>query len=604
MGFSLCKTSYVLSIALSISLMGCGAKFTEQDTSAQGPLFGAIGSESSYCSSISTPSPATTLTATAQFYARQVSNISGLINPGAAKPIRYAEVRVLDGSGNLVQCGQTDASGGISVAIPRTTTSYTLQVLSRADNTYYKASILNNPTDMTPYKTSVSFTGNGTASQSVTLPAASYTGTLEGGAFNILDQIYIANEYLRNNTGCGNVGALPCTTFTVAPKVQIFWKPGLSPGAYYNQPTASISFFLPEASSSYGMASGIYIMGGKEGSICVDTDHFDNSVLIHEYGHFLEKSYAKSDSPGGSHNGNAIIDPRLAWSEGWANFLQGAVRAESRYVDTHGNSDCSSGTGISINLNLETITSGQDAVNGSTYLGEGIFREVSVSRALWDLAESTALCAVSAGDTYCAGLGFGPLWKTFSDASSGFASSNVRFRNIGHFNEVLRGFINTYDSGLLTNFDAVISNERQRSDRVEYARVVTPDTPGNCSNLSLQGVLGVTNYARTQDFLSYYYDGTAAHASIKLKYSGAGTPSDLDLYIWKDGYSFSTASSLVTSSAYYYPEISGTGEESISLSGQAAGYYLIQVSADPDNVGNSAASYYLETNSGSERICP
>ncbi len=579
--------------------MGCGAKFAEENITAAGPLFGAIGSESTYCSSISNPSPATTVTATAQFYARQVSNVSGLINPGAAKPIRYAGVRVLDSSGNIVQCGQTNATGGISINIPRTTTSYTLQVLSRADNNFYKASVLNNPTDMAPYKTAVSFTGNGTANQAVTLPAASYTGTLEGGAFNILDQIFIANEYLRNNTGCGAVGTLPCTTFTVASKAQIFWKPGLSPGAYYNQPTASISFFLPEASSSYGMASGIYIMGGKEGSICVDTDHFDNSVLIHEYGHFLEKTYSKSDSPGGSHNGNSIIDPRLAWSEGWANFLQGAVRAEARYVDTHGNSDCSSGTGVSINLNLETITSGQDAVSGATYLGEGVFREVSVSRALWDMVEGTGT-----GDSMGASLGFGPLWKTFSDASVGFASTSIRFRNIGHFNEILRGLINNYNSGLLTNYDAVVSNERQRSDRIEYGRVITAKAFGSCTDFSIQGVSGVTNLARTNDFFSYYYDGTANHSSIKLKYSGTGTPSDLDLYVWKDGYSFSTASTQAASSARFYPEVSGTGEESISLSGQPAGYYLIQIATDPDSVGNSAASYYLETNSGSERICP
>lgn len=583
----------------SVAIFGCGKKVVEE-TSTAGSLFGAIGSESSYCSSVSSPSPATTVSATAQFYARQVSNSLGLIGPGAAKPIRYAEVRVINTAGATIQCGETNASGAISIAIPRTAGTYTLRVYSRADNNFMKASVLNNPTDMTPYFISVTFSiTSSDVTKSVTLPIASHQDTLEGGAFNILDQIYLSNLYIRNNSTCTNLGSI-CSAFTVAPKVQIFWKPGLSPGAYYNSPTSAISYFVSENNASLGMARGIYIMGGINGSICVDTDHFDNSIIVHEYGHFLESALAKSDSPGGSHNGNSVIDPRLAWSEGWANFLQGVVRAENRYIDTHGNISCSGGTGISIDLNMETISVGQDAVNGSTYLGEGIFREVSVSRALWDLVESSA-----GGDNVGANLGFGPIWKTFTDSSIGFAANGVRFRNIGHFNEILRSLVNTHASASLTDFDAVVLNERQRSDRVEYARVVTAKSPGSCTNIEIQGVNGVNNLARTNDFLSYYYDGTTARSSIRLRYAAtpSGTPTDLDLYVWRDGYSFSTASTLAGQSARIYPEVSGAGDETVSLSGQPAGYYLIQVATDPDSV-NTTASYYIETNSGNERICP
>lgn len=568
-----------------------------EEVSSTGPLYGAIGAESTYCSSISTPSPATTITSTAQFYARQVSSTLGLIGPGAVKPIRYAEVQILNSSGSIIQCGETTSTGTISIDIPRTAGTYTLKVLSRADGNNVKASVLKNPTSMAPYSISASFTITASdTSKAVTLTAASYTGSLEGGAFNILDQVYLANEYIRNNSTCAGFGGI-CTAFTVAPKVQIFWTPGLSPGAYYNSPTSSISFFLPTANSSLGMASGIYIMGGVNGSICVDTDHFDNSIIIHEYGHYLEKTYAYSDSPGGSHTGNSIIDPRLAWSEGWANFLQGAVRSEAKYVDTHGNLSCTDGTGVSINLDLENITAGQDAVNGSTFVGEGVFREVSVSRALWDLVESNV-----GGDSKGANLGFAPLWKVFSDSSTGFASTNVRFRNIGHFNEILRGLVATNAAGSLTNYDAVISNEAQRSDRQEYARIVTAKSPGSCTNISLTGVSGVNNLARTNDFLAYYYDGTTARSTIKLKYTTTASV-DLDLYVWQDGYSFSTSSTMVGSSARFYPEVSGAGEESVSLSGKSAGYYLIQIAADPDS-GNGTNSYYIETNGGSERICP
>ena len=596
---------FLILFALILPVAGCGVKVAEPSVGSSGPLYGSVGSESSYCSTVSSPSPATTVTATAQFSARQVSRSQGLIAPGANKPIRYAEVRVLNSSGTTVQCGQTAVDGTISIAIPRTAGTYSLRVYSRADNSYYKASILNNPTDMLPYSISVSFTITGAdVTKSATLPVASYQDTLEGGAFNILDQIYLANEYIRSNTTCPNLGGI-CSSFTVAPKAQIFWKPGLSPGAYYGSPTKAISFYIPTTNTSLGMATGIYIMGGINGSICVDTDHFDNSIIIHEYGHFLEHRMARSDSPGGSHNGNSVIDPRLAWSEGWANFLQGIVRGESQYVDTHGNSNCPgpSATGVSIDLNLEPITAGQDAVNGSTYPGEGIFREVSVSRALWDMVEPTNGGTIPDGQG--ANLGFGSLWKVFTDSTTGFAATTVRFRNIGHFNQIMRGLIVTNAAGLLTNFDNVISNERQRSDRVEYANPVTAKAFGSCTDFLISGVNGVNNLARTNDFLSYYYDGSVARSSLRLRYSAnpSGTPTDLDLYVWKEEHSLSTSSTRAGSSARFYPEVGGAGEETVSLSGQPAGYYLIQIATDPDSV-NASSGYYIETNSGSERICP
>jgi hypothetical protein len=546
---------------------------------------------------VSNPATATTITATAQYKYRQVS-AAGLGNPVTAN-IRYAEVAVLDSSGNSVQCGETDGSGAISINIPRTAGTYTLKVYSRADNTHLKASVLNNPSSMTPYSISASFTLAGSeTSKAVTLPVASHTGTLEGGGFNILDQIYLANEFIRNNSTCASLGNV-CTAFTVAPKVRIFWTPGLSPGAYYGSPTASISFYIANDETDYGMATGMYLMGGVNGSTCVDTDHYDDSVIIHEYGHFLEKSFAYSNSPGGSHNGNAVIDPRLAWSEGWANFLQGAVRGDNHYIDTTGNIDCSGGTGVNVNLNLENIVAGQDAVNSSTFLGEGVFREVSVSRVLWDTMESKV-----GGDGYGANVGFAYIWKVFSDATSGFRSTAVHFRNIGHFNEFMRSLISTNANSQLSDYDALVLNERQRSDRREYAYPLTPQAGASCT-FTLQGVSGVSNLAKTNDFMAYYYDGSAARASLSLHYAAtpSGTPTDLDLYVWKENYVLNDTSTLVDSSARFYPESGGVGIETISFSGQPAGYYMIQIQADPDNV-NTTAQYYLDTNGGSERLCP
>src|SRR6185295_15313242 len=99
-----------------------------------------------------------------------------------------------------------------------------------------------------------------------------------------------------------------------------------------------------------------------------DTDHFDNSVIIHEYGHFLEDNMFNSDSPGGSHNGDKVIDPRLAWSEGWGNFIQGAVRNVARYTDSLGNDDGT--TRLIYDADMENAQIGNDTPNAN---GEGNF---------------------------------------------------------------------------------------------------------------------------------------------------------------------------------------------------------------------------------------
>lgn len=58
----------------------------------------------------------------------------------------------------------------------------------------------------------------------------------------------------------------------------------------------------------------LYILG-KDG---VDTDEFDTHVIAHEWGHFYQANISRSDSTGGRHGPGDVLDPRLAFGEGWA----------------------------------------------------------------------------------------------------------------------------------------------------------------------------------------------------------------------------------------------------------------------------------------------
>ena len=72
------------------------------------------------------------------------------------------------------------------------------------------------------------------------------------------------------------------------------------------------------------------------GDVDTDADHWDDHVLIHEWVHYLEDSLGIRNSPGGEHSLNDFVDPRLAFSEGLANGLSGALLNDPAYRDTSG----------------------------------------------------------------------------------------------------------------------------------------------------------------------------------------------------------------------------------------------------------------------------
>lgn len=584
---------FVFNLWFLVLLSSC-TQSTSSPTPA--PTF-APKTEPSYCSTTTSYSGGVTVTATATYQYRNVS-VAGLGSVSTAN-IRYAEVQVLNQSGSVVQCGTTDGSGSISVIVPSGAATYTLKVLSRADNNFLKASVLNSPSENEPYSISEVFSVlSSDTSVSVSLDPAPYTNSLEGGAFNILDQVYKSNEYLRNNSNSASWCSGVCTQFTVAPKVAIYWIPGFNPRSYTGSSTVGLSFYLSADSYTYSMLKGIYILGGLYGDYnCQDTDHFDNSVIIHEYAHYLEDAYSKLDSPGGAHNGNAIIDPRLAWSEGWANFFQSAVLSSRFYRDTIGNSACSGGTALAVNLDLETQNID---IPAATPLGEGVFREISVSRMLWETIDNG-----TAGDGVNGG--FSAVWKAFSDSSLGMASSNVRFRNVGKFNQIITELFAIYDPSKSSDFASLLSSEKQYADQTEYAEIRTAQSSSSCqktitgsNNVSSPSGGTTSDLLRSNDFFSYYYNGTD-NITLTLRYSAAsGTPSDLDLYVYKEDHSLGSSSSLIAISANNYPEAT-PGQESVSLTGKPAGYYLVNVQVNVAQI-NNAANYYIEFSPG-VRLC-
>ncbi len=89
---------------------------------------------------------------------------------------------------------------------------------------------------------------------------------------------------------------------------------------------------LGEIGTSYFGGDAIYILGDENN----DTDEYDRHVLLHEWGHYIEASFARSDSIGGDHSHDDKLDLRVAMSEGFANAFSAMMLDDASYRDSSG----------------------------------------------------------------------------------------------------------------------------------------------------------------------------------------------------------------------------------------------------------------------------
>lgn len=558
-----------------ISISACSGK-DSGSTSTGGRISPTYNGppETPYCSTSIAYTDSVTVTGTARYTRRNIwgntaagglgsASVSGT-HPATVHPIRRAEIRVTDSSGNVVQCSETGANGEISFTLPRGSVSYTMAVNSRSANSaYLRASVLNMPERNQHYALQASVTANSHVNLGYVTAAAD--DAVLGGAFNILDQFYEANVYLRSQIG----------GFTSAPKVAAYWERGYNPNSYFGA-TAGLSFYLP---GYYRL----FILGGQNGDVnSSDTDHFDNSVILHEYGHFLEDSLFNSDSPGGQHNGNKIIDPRLAWSEGWGNFFQAAVlfgpSGTPYYTDTTGNDDGT--TDMYFHTNLETPPlSGGGACLGSgdcpTATGEGNFREFSVARMLWDVVDSVSDTQFTATDNVSGK--FNELWGVLVAGTNGFNDSIFAFRNVGHLH---LGLTALYAA---TDMTGVRGVERHLGTTGDYAQYVTT---GACADFTLTPavVSGDSGSFSTSDLLrnnDFYHIKTVGAGTITLEYEDANTTgpvADLDLYVYNESARFGVSSDMEGYSRLD-PSANASATNTETVANVPAGVHLINVNA-------------------------
>ncbi len=602
---------------------GCSPNFSSGSDDAP-----STATEPAYCSTVQTYASGTTVTGTALFYFRPLefntaqTRALGLSGTPQSQGIPSAEIIVYNAAGAVVQCGVTATNGAISVVVPGPG-NYRLAVFSRSYNNTLRSSVLNNPTDNLPYGIAKEFvvaagettTSIGTLSAKARLSESS---SLEGGAFNIHYNLFRANEFIRANGGNASF---------VASKVQVYWKPGFNPQSY-NGGGPGASFYRSGVKQ-------LFILGGSDGNVSSeDTDHFDDYIILHEYGHFLEDIHGGSDSPGGRHNGNAILDPRLAWSEGFANFFSASVIAHDDathaglYGDTYGfltDAQEAGGQGgliYSYNLTDNGLTAMFDSTQGASQadnpanVGEGPFRELSVSRTLFKGTYGGS-CGASA-DCGTVFFPFSAMWGNFTDTNK-FGSANVHFKNLGLFAQLLLQDYSATNATAATNFTTkTLDNERQNANTKDYANPAVIQAAACTASVTMHPKSeqqGVSNQFFSNDFYDFTHDGS--QTQIILDYTqGAAQTADLDLILWREEYTYFEEATEVQGYAntQYVARskrrygVLENGQEVISLVGIPAGHYMLNVKANgyADALTTAVVTYTMKTTNGSteKSLCP
>jgi len=163
-----------------------------------------------------------------------------------------------------------------------------------------------------------------------------------------------------------------------------------------------------------GGINSLFLLGKADS----DTEEFDDHVIVHEWGHYFEDAFSRSDSVGGQHGFGDRLDMRVAFGEGWATALAGIALENPQYCDTQGQSQAS---GFEI-----------DAEEDSPGV-RGWFNEFSVMALIYDLWDDSPT-ELTRGDI--GSIGFQPIFDTMTGPQRTTASHTSVFSFLSHLVDV------------------------------------------------------------------------------------------------------------------------------------------------------------------------
>ena len=310
-----------------------------------------------------------------------------------ALPIQQAVVEVICNNG-IYSTTRSAADGSYSLLFPLNQASFVrvkAQMLQTGSPSW-DFSIVDNTTtgkplyvmDSAPFTASTDQTGKNLLADSG-WTGNGYGSTRVAAPFAILDTVRKAMDKVLQ--------AAPTVNF---PPLKLNW-------SINNSTVAAGDLTLGELESSFFNGTEIYLLG-KEND---DTDEYDEHVIAHEWGHYFEKNFSRSDSIGGPHTIQDILDIRVAFGEGFGNAFSGIALDDPFYIDTSG---FRQGRGFSMNIESNNCTNA------------GWYNECSVQSILYDIYDTG-----SNESTDNIALGFAPIYAVLTGAQKNTAALTSLF---------------------------------------------------------------------------------------------------------------------------------------------------------------------------------
>lgn len=289
-------------------------------------------------------------------------------------PIRHADVEVVNANTSQVLGGSSTGNNGeftITANASGTLDLYVRVLTSTARNAQYYFVVSNNTSGSQVHSgvTSV-FAGHNSNSD---LDVGTWTildtdGFGPAQAFNIFDCVVDGLDWLAQ------------------------------PQALNRLPNGSESLIVRWSTTT--AYSGSYYSGqfiNITSPLSGDTDGWADTVILHEFGHYVTDLFHQDDNPGGAHYlGDNFQDPRLSYGEGYATYFCAEARERRAVVagtDNHVSiyADLAMPPAVGIPGALEFSYDFETGLQGNgTPLGQiGQACETNVTSALWDLHDGT-----------------------------------------------------------------------------------------------------------------------------------------------------------------------------------------------------------------------
>lgn len=299
------------------------------------------------------------------------------------QPARGVMVRAVRANDQLVLAtGTTDSSGAYSLPVPPDT-GVVIEVIARMQRTFpqplphWDVRVQDGAAG-SPYRFTSAVFNSSLGAMDIEMhtgisPAGTAVGPRHSGPFAILDTLH---------TGLTAIADTGIAVEAVNPNLVVDWG-SQNQGTYFTAPV--------------GQPPQIKLLS----DLTEDTDEFDQHVIAHELGHYLEYAYSRADSIGGSHGLGDRLDARVAFGEGFGYAFAAIVLDDPDARDSF----VFNGTSVSSGFNVEVNPPAQAQAGAGCWCSE-----TSVWSILWDLydADNDGADQVT--------LGFKPIWQVITGA--------------------------------------------------------------------------------------------------------------------------------------------------------------------------------------------